>query len=110
MGGDALAAAAARLVAEQLEAGQVALSAVDVASGRCLEARGLFRDGESLPASALFWDDEAALESWMRQAGHERYRDRVVEVPGFAPETGSRGRRWRCLSALPSSSIASQAS
>jgi hypothetical protein len=90
VGGDAMAAAAAHLVAEQLEAGLVALTAVDVTSGRCLEARALFRDGESLPASALFWDEEAELESWMRQAGHERYRDRVVEVPGVLKDTAPR--------------------
>ena len=82
LGGHAFTKAAARLVAEQLESFGLAISAADAAVGRGLEAARLFREGDAVPASALFFDEEELLQAWLRAPGNGRYRDRVVSIPG----------------------------
>ena len=78
--GEAFNSQASRLVATQLETHGLAISAVDAKSGRGLEAARLFRDGESLPASALFFDAEAMLKMWLEHPGHNAYCDRIVAI------------------------------
>jgi len=80
--GDALAKGSARLVAEQLDTGFLAVSAVDAKIGRSLETTRMLRDGDVLPASALFFDEEPLLLSWLQQPGNDKYCDRVVAIPG----------------------------
>ena len=60
----------------------LAISAIDAKTGRCLEAARLLRDGEVLPASALFFDDTARLHAWLGHPGNDKYRDRVVAIDG----------------------------
>jgi hypothetical protein len=83
MSGDALAKACARLVAEQLDTGFLAVSAVDAKIGRSLETTRLLRDGDVLPASAMFFDEGPLLLSWLQHPGHAKYSDRVVAIPGI---------------------------
>ena len=80
LAGEAFNAQASRLVGSQLETHGLAISAVDTKSGRGLEASRLLRDGEALPASALFFDTEAMLNVWLGHPGNEKYRDRIVSI------------------------------
>ena len=80
--GEAFNSQASRLVASQLETHGLAISAIDAKSGRGLEAARLLRDGEALPASALFFDTEAMLHVWLEHPGNEKYCDRIVAVAG----------------------------
>ena len=81
--GEAFNQQAARLVGSQLEHYNLALSAVDTKSGRGLESAKMFRDGEALPASALFFDTEGCLKMWLGHTGHDKYSDRVVVIKGI---------------------------
>ncbi|MCP4241283.1 MAG: hypothetical protein GY772_12035 [bacterium] len=90
LSGPALSDASARLVAEQLDSAMLAVSAVDAKVGRGLETTRLLRDGDSLPASALFFDEEQLLSAWLKQPGHDKYRDRIVEVLGVLKQGEAR--------------------
>ena len=80
LAGEAFNSQASRLVGSQLETYGLAISAVDAKSGRGLEASRLLRDGEAVPASALFFDMEAMLNVWLGHPGNEKYRDRIVSI------------------------------
>ena len=86
--GDVFAKSTARLVDEQLDSLGLALSAAEGAggAGRALEAARLLRDGTAIPASALFFDDEVALEAWLALPRNAGFRSRIVDIPGVLKE------------------------
>ena len=80
--GDSLNTVAARLISDQLDAYGLAISAVDARVGRGLEVRKAMREGQSIPASALFFDNCNILKAWVRKPGNLKYTDRIVKLPG----------------------------
>ena len=81
--GEAFNQQAARLVGSQMEQYSLAISAVNAKFGRGLDASKMFRDGEAVPASALFFDTEGSLKMWLGHTGHNKYSDRVVVIKGI---------------------------
>ena len=93
LSGDALDACAGRLVAEQLDKLELKITHMDPTTGRGLETTKFMRDGDTFPASSLFFDAEAVLVAWLRQHGssNQKYQDRIVKLNGVmkngAPQT-----------------------
>ena len=80
--GDSLNTVTTRMVSEQLDTFELSISAVDAKVGRGLEVRTSMREGQSIPATALFFDDQNILEAWIRKPGNLKYTDRIVKLPG----------------------------
>ena len=96
--GDALEACAGRLVAEQLEKFALQITHIDPATGRGLETMQFMRDGDSFPASSLFFDAEVQLLAWLRQHGNSKYQGRIVKLDGVMKIAHPR-QSGLCLSA-----------
>ena len=77
--GDPFSSACARLVAEQLETFGCGMSTAD--GTRHLTTRQPLPNGTAFPASALFFEPEAALLSWLGQPGNDKFRGSVVKLP-----------------------------
>ena len=74
--GIAFSDACRRLVSQQLDDHHLTFAM----KGGQLRTRLALRDGDSIPASALWFDNKEVLLTWLAQPGNNRYRHKIVRA------------------------------